>query len=69
MITRLRDLSLRSGDDRRLHQAAEYIHRLKEVGQNEQHGDIGRSIPKAAFTEAVEHVMTHHAPLMKKLAS
>ena len=53
----------------KLDQAAEYIHQLQEANRTNALKNGDRCIPEAAFTEAVEHVMTHHAPLMKKLAS
>jgi len=53
----------------KLDEAARLIHRLKEASQDNERKTVGRPISEAVFTEAVEHVMTHHAPLMKKLAS
>ena len=40
----------------------EYLHQLQTQESALNYAEA------AAFDEAVEHVMTHHAPLMKKLA-
>lgn len=53
----------------KLNVVAEFIHQLKKMGRDKKANKRGRSIPETVFAEAMEHVMTHHAPLMKKLAS